>query len=152
MAGHGAYSRVHLGSYCEIDVFTFDQSEAGTPIFGALPDANVGSATAPQAAPEPTLTLDAEFPDQYAYEVLVFDLECTRRLVAAVEIVSPANKDRPESRQLFVAKCFNLLRAGVCLSIIDLVTIRHLTCTPSCLPCWTVATRRSVRRHRPHMR
>ena len=69
--------------------------------------------------------MDAEFPEQYAYEVLVFDLERDRRLVAAVEIVSPANKDRPESRQLFVAKCFNLLRKDVCLSIIDLVTIRQ---------------------------
>ena len=29
------------------------------------------------------------------------DLERERRLVAAVEIVSPANKDRPESRQLY---------------------------------------------------
>ena len=78
-----------------------------------------------QAPPAPTLTLDAEFPEQYAYEVLIFDLERDRRLVAAVEIVSPANKDRPESRQLFVAKCFNLLRQDVCLSIVDLVTIRQ---------------------------
>lgn len=62
---------------------------------------------------------------QYAYEVLVFDLDRDRRLVAAVELVSPANKDRPESRQLFIAKCLNLLRGDVCLSIIDLVTIRQ---------------------------
>ena len=56
---------------------------------------------------------------------MIFDLERERRLVAAVEIVSPANKDRPESRQLFVAKCFNLLRKDVCVSIVDLVTIRQ---------------------------
>ena len=41
------------------------------------------------------------------------------------EIVSPANKDRPETSWLFVAKCFNLLRNGVSLSIVDLVTIRQ---------------------------
>jgi hypothetical protein len=64
-------------------------------------------------------------PEQYAYEVLIFDLERDRRLLAAVEIVSPANKDRPESRQLFVAKCLNPLRQDVCLSIVDLVTIRQ---------------------------
>ena len=52
-------------------------------------------------------------------------MERERRLVAAVEIVSPANKDRPDSRQLFVARCFNLLRRDVCLSIIDLVTTRQ---------------------------
>jgi hypothetical protein len=39
----------------------------------------------------------------YAYEVLIFDLQRERRLVAAVEIASPANKDRPESRRLFAA-------------------------------------------------
>jgi hypothetical protein len=77
-----------------------------------------------EAAPAPTATLDAEFPEQYAYEVLIFDLERERQLVAAIEIVSPANKDRPESRRLFAAKCFNLLRQDVCVSIIDLVTIR----------------------------
>jgi hypothetical protein len=78
-----------------------------------------------QAPPAASLTLDAEFPEQYGYEVLVFDLRRERRLVAAVEIVSPANKDRPESRQLLVAKCLSLLRKDVCLSIIDIVIIRE---------------------------
>jgi hypothetical protein len=44
--------------------------------------------------------------------------------VAAVEIVSPANKDRPEHRRLFVAKCIALLQQRVAVSIIDLVTVR----------------------------
>ena len=48
-----------------------------------------------------------------------------RRLVAAVEIVSPANKDRAESRQLFISKCDDLLRNDVCVSIVDLVTVRR---------------------------
>ncbi|HET6880170.1 MAG TPA: DUF4058 family protein [Pirellulales bacterium] len=120
-----AEPRVHLGSFYEIDVSTFEQNEETEPVFGPVPEPDVGIATAPQAPPAPTLTLDAEFPEQYAYEVLVFDLERNRRLVAAIEIVSPANKDRPDSRQLFVAKCFNLLRKDVCLSIIDMVSIRQ---------------------------
>lgn len=49
------------------------------------------------------------------YEVLIYDVEPDRKLVAAVEIVSPANKDRPESRQMFVAKCASLLQKGVCI-------------------------------------
>ncbi len=49
-------------------------------------------------------------PDQYEYEVLIFDQERDRRLVAAVELVSPANKDRPESRRVLVTKCAALLR------------------------------------------
>jgi hypothetical protein len=46
-------------------------------------------------------------------------------LVAAVEIVSPANKDRPENRRAFVTKCAALLQEGVCVSIVDLVTTRN---------------------------
>ena len=45
-------------------------------------------------------------------------------MVAAVEIVSPGNKDRPESRRAFVTKCAALLQQGVCVSIVDLVTTR----------------------------
>ena len=56
---------------------------------------------------------------------MIYDVERDRKLVAAVEIVSPGNKDRPESRQIFVAKCVNLLQKGVFVSIVDLVTIRH---------------------------
>ena len=82
-------------------------------------------ATAVLAPPEPTLAVDADFPDQYEYEVLVYDQERGRQLVAAVEIVSPANKDRPESRQAFVAKCATLLQKRVCVSIVDLVTTRQ---------------------------
>jgi hypothetical protein len=38
--------------------------------------------------------------------------------------VSPGNKDRPENRRAFVAKCEALLRRNVCVSIVDLVSIR----------------------------
>ena len=65
-----------------------------------------------------------DLPDVDEYEVRVFDDE-NRRLVAAIEIVSPANKDRPDHRHLFVAKCANLLQKGVCVSIVDLVTVRR---------------------------
>jgi hypothetical protein len=59
---------------------------------------------------------------QEGYEVLVFDEKCRRRLVAAVEIVSPANKDRSEHRRAFVAKCAGLLRENVSVIIVDVVT------------------------------
>jgi hypothetical protein len=122
--GFVAEPRVHLGTYYEIDVSAFDQDTERSPLaFGPQTTGTVAAAV--EASPAPTLTIEVDFPEQYAYEVLVFDLERQRRLVAAVEIVSPANKDRPESRQLFVAKCCNLLRRDVCVSIIDLVTIRQ---------------------------
>ena len=65
-----------------------------------------------------------DLPDQDAYEVRVYDTELERRLVAAVEIVSPGNKDRPESRRAFLAKCATLLRQDVSVAIVDIVTIR----------------------------
>jgi len=63
--------------------------------------------------------------DEYEYEVRVFDVERERQLVAAIEFVSPANKDRPESRDAFVAKCAALLRKGVAVSVVDLVTVKR---------------------------
>lgn len=122
--GFVAEPRVHLGSYYEIDISAFEQEGERSPTIDSAPIASGSAATSIETCPAPTLTVDADFPEQYAYEVLVFDVERERRLVAAVEIVSPANKDRPESRQ-FVAKCFNLLRQDVCVSIIDLITIRQ---------------------------
>ena len=66
-----------------------------------------------------------QLPDQDEYEVRVYDDRHGRRLVAAIEIVSPANKDRPESRRAFVAKVAALLQRDVCVSLVDVVTIRH---------------------------
>jgi hypothetical protein len=56
--------------------------------------------------------------------VRVYDEHHARRLVAAVEIVSPRNKDRPESRDAFVTKCQALLQQEVCVAIVDPVTER----------------------------
>ena len=64
-------------------------------------------------------------PAQDEYEVRVYDTKRGRRLVAAVEIVSPSNKDRPEHRQIFIAKCLVLLRNQVCVAVVDLVTTRN---------------------------
>jgi hypothetical protein len=56
------------------------------------------------------------------YEVRVYDLTESRRLVAAVEIVSPRNKDRTEARDAFVSKCHAMLLEQVCVIIVDPVT------------------------------
>ncbi|HVX09653.1 MAG TPA: DUF4058 family protein [Pirellulales bacterium] len=117
--------RLPDGCVAEPRVCAFEQQGYRSPSLSPARGPNGGLPIATRAPSAPTLTIDAEFPEQYAYEVLVFDLERERRLVAAIEIVSPANKDRSESRQLFVAKCCNLLRQDVCVSIIDLVTIRQ---------------------------
>ena len=59
------------------------------------------------------------------YEVQIYYVKKNRRLVAAIEIVSPSNKDRPETRQVFVAICEALLRRGVSVAIVDVVTEKN---------------------------
>jgi hypothetical protein len=106
--GYTVEPRVHLGAFYEIDVCAFDNDEPRTATASAA--SNGGLAVATEAPPRPTFVADFDPTEQYAYEVLVFDQERNRQLVAAVEIVSPANKDRPEARRAFVAKCAALLQ------------------------------------------
>jgi hypothetical protein len=119
--GYVAAPGVHLGAAFEIDVSTYEDDER------APTDARShgGVAVATWAPPKPTLTLETEFPDQDEYEVRVYDARHGRRLVAAIELVSPANKDRPENRRAIVAKVGALLQRDVSVSLVDLVTIRH---------------------------
>lgn len=119
-----AEPRVHLGTYYEIDVCAFENIDMDRPSVVRDGDSG-GVATATWTPTEPTLDVDTDLAEQYEYEVLVFDESRGRQLVAAVEIVSPANKDRPENRQAFVSKCAGLLQKRVCVSIVDLVTTRH---------------------------
>ena len=58
------------------------------------------------------------------YEARVYDEQRHSQIVAAVEIVSPANKDRPEHRRAFVAKCAGLLQERASVVIVDPVTTR----------------------------
>ena len=118
-----AEPRVHLGKNFEIDICAFDVQES----YGGVARYEGGSSTAVAAwsPPGPTLAYDLDPTEIYEYEVLIFDMERNRELVAAIEIVSPANKDRPETRQAFVSKCSALLQKKVCVSIVDLVTVKH---------------------------
>lgn len=120
--GFTAAPRVHLGAQMEIDIATYDHSQA-TP-FSTSDEGGV--ATAVWTAREPSVAVETTLPDFDEYEVRVYDATRNRRLVAAIEIVSPANKDRIEHRHGFVAKCATLLQQGVAVSIVDLVTVRQL--------------------------
>lgn len=119
-----AEPRVHLGTFYGIDVCAFNKDAPGQlrPTFD---DGSGGTATAIWAPPRPTLLVEADGIDEYAYEVLVFDENRARELVVAVELVSPANKDRPASRRAFITKCAALMQRGICVSIVDLVTTPH---------------------------
>jgi hypothetical protein len=120
-----AAPRVHSGTSAEIDVATYETDDADASPMGAGSGNGGGVATAVWAPSRPTLTVTTDLPEQDEYEVRVYDSKRGRRLVAAVEIVSPANKDRPEHRRAFVAKCVALLQQLVSVTIIDLVTTRN---------------------------
>jgi hypothetical protein len=110
---------VHLGTLYEIDVGTYREpspKESGTDM-----DA-VKTAVATYAPPAPTRTLEPRLPNQDVYEVRIYDSRRNRRLVAAIEIVSPSNKDRPETRGTFVSKVAALLKHDICVSIVDVVS------------------------------
>jgi hypothetical protein len=92
------------------------------PGYVSGPRVHLGTMWAPAA---PSIAVETELPDDDEYEVRIYDAERGRTLVAAIELVSPANKDRPEKRNAFVGKCAALLRNGVAVSIVDIVTLRH---------------------------
>ena len=122
-AGYVAEPRVHSGSQVEIDVAAYEKDDPAS--VSGTSAGNGGVATAVWAPARPSVAVETTLPDYDEYEVRIYDAKRGRQLVAAIEIVSPANKDRPEHRNVFVAKCAALLQKGVAVSVVDLVTVRH---------------------------
>ncbi len=75
--------------------------------------------------PAPALAVAVEWPetDEVRVEILADDGD--PRLAAAVELVSPRNKDREQAREAFAAKCADYLRRGCGLVVVDAVTTRR---------------------------
>lgn len=94
----------------EIDVGAFEEEK---------PEAVAVSWT----PPAPTLTAPMVLvTDVVAVEV--YNSEAGPELVGAIELVSPANKDRSETRDAFVSKCASYLQQALGLIVVDLVTSR----------------------------
>ncbi|MBM3224417.1 MAG: DUF4058 family protein [Candidatus Tectomicrobia bacterium] len=123
--GYFAEPNVQFG--IEIDVATFEESGP----LGAE-DAASGVSRAPLTTgndmgwvlPAPTQTLPLALMEE-TVEVLVFQHTAGPTLAAALELVSPANKDRPAHRTAFVSKCAAYIQQGIGLMIIDVVTERQ---------------------------
>jgi len=113
---------VHLGSLYEVDVGTYGDRDPGGADFDT---GEGGLALATHAPPKPTLSLEPELRHQDVYEVRIYESRRNRRVVAAIEIVSPSNKDRPEHRDAFVSKVAHLLKNDICVSIIDVVSTSY---------------------------
>ena len=119
--GYFAEAQVHIGSRVEVDVASFeDENETSA----SEPDElGGGVAAARWSPPAATLVIPAIFPDEI--EVQVFSTATGATLVAAIELISPGNKDRPEARCAFAAKCAAYLQMGIGLVIVDIVTGRQ---------------------------
>ena len=113
-----AEPHIKLGVEIESDVGTFEEEawEAEGP----------GSrGTATYAPPQAPLIFPLDFAGIDLFEVQVRDEDTPGDLVAAIELLSPANKDRPAHRQAFTTKCASYLQSGVAVIIVDVVTARR---------------------------
>src|SRR5687768_14164896 len=121
-----AEPQTHVGSRVEVDVATFDEAQSRHQRHHEPEEGGVATLVAEprtSAPPAPAAVIPAVFPD--SVEVLVYSTDAGPTLVAAIELVSPANKDRDEERQAFVAKCATYLHSGVGLIVVDIVTSRR---------------------------
>jgi hypothetical protein len=107
--------QVSLGTDVQADVAEFDLSPQAA-------DNGAGGGVAVQTwAPlAAAQTVPFTFPDDV--EVQVVDYRDGARLAAVIELISPANKDRPDRRRAFAAKCLAYLQRGVGLINVDIVT------------------------------
>lgn len=114
-SGYYAVPFVDRDGPTEIDVAALREHQAS---------AAEGGPTA-WAPPAPGLAVAVELPAADAVEVQVFADDGDPRLAAAVELVSPRNKDRPQARQAFAVKCVGYLQQGSNLVVVDTVTTRR---------------------------
>jgi hypothetical protein len=116
--GFYAEPEISLGPTLEIDVATLEQTTTGTGSSAGRTAAAVWSPPRPRFAPR------VDFAHLDTYEVRVFEDLGGAELRAAIELVSPANKDREGSRRTFAAKCAGYLQHGINVVIVDVVTAR----------------------------
>ena len=116
--------QVHHGTQVEVDVATYEE-DAGPSLFGKNGTGGVATAAAVYAPPAPALTGEVGFPETDLFEVRVYKAGGGWKLVAAVELASPGNKDRAEARRAFAVKCASYLQRGVSVVVVDIVTERR---------------------------
>jgi Protein of unknown function (DUF4058) len=118
-----AETQIHIGSRVEVDAATMERLMPPGVRPVRTENGPVATLEAEVWAPsEPALVIPATFPDEI--EVEVFGSLTGLQLVAAIELVSPGNKDRTETRRAFAAKCSSYLQLGIGLVVVDVVTER----------------------------
>ena len=116
--GYFAEEQLHPAARVEIDVATFEEAADGSAKAGGV------AVAAPRTYIPPPATWTIPNVVLEGIELLVFSSEGGPTLVGAIELVSPGNKDRAETRRAFAAKCASYLHQGIGLLVIDVVTSR----------------------------
>jgi hypothetical protein len=106
--GYFADPNVQYG--IEIDVAAFEEDKSNPAPTSWTP-------------PAPTMTIPITLITDIV-EVQVYSSQAGPVLIGAIELVSPANKDRPASRDAFVSKCASFVQQGIGLIVVDIVTDR----------------------------
>jgi hypothetical protein len=123
-SGYESEQQVHRGTRVEIDVAAFEHTQ-GAELFGDdRENGTVATAVRAYAPPAPLIEGEVAFTDPDLFEVQVFKSEGGWKLVAAIELVSPSNKDRAANRRSFATKIASYLQQGVSVAVVDVVTNR----------------------------
>ncbi len=117
-AGYYAVPLVDRDGPIEIDVATLRDQEAPGP-------SSVGGGPQTWTAPAPAFAVSVDLTAVDGVEVQVFADDGDPRLAAAVELLSPRNKDRPAARRAFAVKCVGYLQLGSGVVVVDTVTTRR---------------------------
>jgi hypothetical protein len=131
-----AEPEISLGPELEIDVATLELLQ---------PDqADTETATMVWAPPRPKITAKVDFSRLDSIEIHVYQDEGGAELRGAIELISPANKDRAGSRRTFAAKCAGYLQHGIGVVIVDIVTARRANLHEELFNTLGVRSRRAV--------
>jgi Protein of unknown function (DUF4058) len=118
--GYFAEPNVQFGIEIDVAAFDDDFSEA----VGESGNKNFVLNLETDWIPSPPSQSLPFLPTAEAVEVNIFNTEGGPVLAGAIELVSPANKDRASHRNAFVSKCETFLSQGIGLIIVDVVTER----------------------------
>jgi hypothetical protein len=122
--GYEAESQFHVGSQIEIGAATHNDNCEPTLFVTCGSNGNVATEVQPYAPPAPPISASIAFADADLFEVRIYKTDGVWKLVAAIELVSPANKDRPSTRRAFATKVASYLQKGVSIVVVDIVTSR----------------------------
>ena len=114
-ADYFAEPEITVGPEFEIDVATLELTNG---------ESSRGPAVKTWAPPRAKISASVNFSRLDSFEIRVYEDVGGAELRGAVELVSPANKDRTGSRRTFAAKCAGYLQRGIGVVVVDVVTAR----------------------------